>query len=202
MGILPFGCRAFSVKPRVAYSKTNLDPRSYVGINLGRCPSSPGAYRTWVPNEGKLVVSSEIYFDEAHFPWRSDSDPGRLSVPQPAPHDDRIQRPGIPAAGFPAESTESHDTSTIASAWAAATRRGALTARDSKLVLLLFSGPYHRPDGLAAFIRQQGLEVSMLDNDASRGDAADDITNDRVFEDLLLRVRNGHYPRHLRSAAL
>ena len=34
MGILPFGCRAFAVKPRENFSKTRLDARAWVGINL------------------------------------------------------------------------------------------------------------------------------------------------------------------------
>eukprot|EP00965_Chrysotila_dentata_P099280 3282673-Pleurochrysis_carterae.AAC.1 len=33
MPILPFGCRAFAVKPRTAYSKTAMEPRAWVGIN-------------------------------------------------------------------------------------------------------------------------------------------------------------------------
>ena len=87
----------------------------------------------------------------------------------------------MPAAGFPsAEADPSHVTS-IASAWAAATSRGALTARDSKRVLILLSGPYRRPDGLAAHLRQQGLEVVMIDNDPIEGSASDDITIDNVF---------------------
>eukprot|EP00965_Chrysotila_dentata_P094861 3137026-Pleurochrysis_carterae.AAC.1 len=36
MSILPFGCRAFAVKPRLAYLKTRMDPRAWVGMNLGR----------------------------------------------------------------------------------------------------------------------------------------------------------------------
>ena len=36
MGIMPFGCRSFAVKPREAYSKTRIEARAWVGINLGR----------------------------------------------------------------------------------------------------------------------------------------------------------------------
>eukprot|EP00965_Chrysotila_dentata_P118870 3930895-Pleurochrysis_carterae.AAC.1 len=49
MPILPFGCRAFAVKPRPAFSKTRMEPRAWVGINLGRSLLSPGAYHIWVP---------------------------------------------------------------------------------------------------------------------------------------------------------
>eukprot|EP00965_Chrysotila_dentata_P139174 4602046-Pleurochrysis_carterae.AAC.1 len=44
MPILPFGCRAFAVKPREAYSKARVEPRAWVGINLGRSLATPGAY--------------------------------------------------------------------------------------------------------------------------------------------------------------
>eukprot|EP00965_Chrysotila_dentata_P081691 2697026-Pleurochrysis_carterae.AAC.1 len=41
MSILPFGCRAFAVKPRHAYSKTRMETRAWVGANLGRSISTP-----------------------------------------------------------------------------------------------------------------------------------------------------------------
>ena len=42
--ILPFGCRAYAVKPRPEVSKTNIDQRAWLGINLGRVAHTPGAY--------------------------------------------------------------------------------------------------------------------------------------------------------------
>eukprot|EP00966_Prymnesium_polylepis_P085888 1987814-Prymnesium_polylepis.1 len=50
MGILPFGCRAFAVKPRENFSKTRLDARAWVGINLGRSALTPGAYEVYIPS--------------------------------------------------------------------------------------------------------------------------------------------------------
>jgi len=44
MSILPWGCRTYAVKPRVAYSKTNIDTHAWVGQMLGRSCFSPGAY--------------------------------------------------------------------------------------------------------------------------------------------------------------
>eukprot|EP00965_Chrysotila_dentata_P020814 688992-Pleurochrysis_carterae.AAC.1 len=64
MSILPFGCRAFAVKPRSAYSKTRMDSRAWVGMNLGRSVRSPGAYNVWVPTSHRIVVASDVYFDE------------------------------------------------------------------------------------------------------------------------------------------
>eukprot|EP00965_Chrysotila_dentata_P069509 2296199-Pleurochrysis_carterae.AAC.1 len=42
MSTMPFGCRAFAVKPRPEYSKARIEPRAWVGINLGRSRLSPG----------------------------------------------------------------------------------------------------------------------------------------------------------------
>eukprot|EP00965_Chrysotila_dentata_P183468 6058552-Pleurochrysis_carterae.AAC.1 len=54
MSILPYGCRAFAVKPRPAYSKARMDSRAWVGVNLGRSWLSPGAYNIWVPSINKI----------------------------------------------------------------------------------------------------------------------------------------------------
>eukprot|EP00966_Prymnesium_polylepis_P276425 6386244-Prymnesium_polylepis.1 len=53
MSTMPFGCRAFAVKPREQYSKTDIDPRAWVGINLDRSLSTPGAYRIYLPDTGR-----------------------------------------------------------------------------------------------------------------------------------------------------
>eukprot|EP00965_Chrysotila_dentata_P191365 6174475-Pleurochrysis_carterae.AAC.3 len=55
MSILPFGCRAFPVKPRTAFSKTKMDARAWLGIKLGRSVRSPGAYNIWVPSANRVV---------------------------------------------------------------------------------------------------------------------------------------------------
>eukprot|EP00965_Chrysotila_dentata_P115359 3812841-Pleurochrysis_carterae.AAC.1 len=73
MPILPFGCRAFAVKPRIAYAKTRMEPRAWVGINLGRSLTSPGAYNVYVPSVPRVVLTSEVYFDENTYPWKPDS---------------------------------------------------------------------------------------------------------------------------------
>eukprot|EP00965_Chrysotila_dentata_P116830 3861440-Pleurochrysis_carterae.AAC.1 len=56
MSILPFGCCAFAVKPRPAFSKARTDLRAWVGMNLGRSWLSPGAYNVWVPSASKVVT--------------------------------------------------------------------------------------------------------------------------------------------------
>eukprot|EP00965_Chrysotila_dentata_P178299 5889015-Pleurochrysis_carterae.AAC.1 len=70
MGIIPFGCRAFAVKPRIAVSKTRIDSRAWVAINLRQSPQSPGTFNVLVPGV-RTVVTSDVYFDETLFLWRS-----------------------------------------------------------------------------------------------------------------------------------
>eukprot|EP00965_Chrysotila_dentata_P054184 1798130-Pleurochrysis_carterae.AAC.1 len=65
---MPSICR--QIPRRTAYSKTRMEPRAWVGINLGRSLTSPGAYSVYVPSVPRVVVTSEVYFDENTFPWK------------------------------------------------------------------------------------------------------------------------------------
>eukprot|EP00965_Chrysotila_dentata_P024332 806101-Pleurochrysis_carterae.AAC.1 len=94
MSILPFGCRAYAVKPRSAYSKTRMDSRAWVGINLGRSVRSPGAYHIWGPNSNRIVIASDVYFNERSFPWLPPS-PADHAIASPC-NADADQPPGLP----------------------------------------------------------------------------------------------------------
>ena len=81
-----------------------------------------------------------------------------------------------------------------AEAYDRATRGEIATARRSQKVLVLFSGPYRRPDGLAAFLTRFGFEPVLLDNDPETGGGADgDILSDDVHNRLLQRVSRGEF---------
>eukprot|EP00965_Chrysotila_dentata_P069396 2293153-Pleurochrysis_carterae.AAC.5 len=68
MPIMPFGCRAFAVKPaRVAVSNTKFESRVLVGVHLCRTGNMPGAYNIWVPASKTVVATSDVYFDESLF---------------------------------------------------------------------------------------------------------------------------------------
>eukprot|EP00965_Chrysotila_dentata_P000785 24904-Pleurochrysis_carterae.AAC.1 len=97
MSILPFGCRAYAVKPRVAYSKTAMDARAWVGINLVRSVRSLGAYTIWVPSANRTVITSDVYFDELLFPWLYASK-STEAIAQRC-DSDRSQPPGLPPLG-------------------------------------------------------------------------------------------------------
>ena len=69
-----------------------------------------------------------------------------------------------------------------------------LTTPLPRRVLILFSGPYARPDGLAAFLRAKGIDVDQYDCDEKKGGGEDaNILNDAFFTSLFNLVRNGHY---------
>ena len=66
--------------------------------------------------------------------------------------------------------------------------------RASKRVLILFSGPYNRPDGLQVFLNKVGLEATMVDSDEKHGgNAAHDILEDEFYTELLRRTESGEF---------
>ena len=192
MGIWPIGCRAFPVKPRAAYSKTLIEAHAWSGINLGRVPSVPNAYYVWLSNLHRVAISSDVWFDETLMPWRPT---GHQRVAAPPPHhaepDD--QPPGLPAADSTADEAPPPAADTLTSAYEHAVR-GPVDARKSSLVLLLFSGPKRRPDGLAAFLNQLGYTCELVDNDpVSGGGAREDILDDEFYHRLLERAKAGEF---------
>ena len=209
MSILPIGCRAWAVKPRGLISKTNLDTRAFTpGENLGRSSSTPGAYYVWIPEQKKVVCTSDVYFDETLFP-RQPLERQRVDEPPPhrAPADDDAACALPPADAAPQAAERPAPPSpppptTMAEAYADATaRRAADTrhsarrtiARRSRRVLLLFSGPYRRPDGLANYLRRLGLDVTLVDNSEHGGDESHDLTGDTFYSQLLQRAHRGDF---------
>ena len=106
------------------------------------------------------------------------------SPPPTVPPADDSQPPGPPAhlAG---------SARSMSAAFSGAVRR--ITPPASRRVLILFSGPYDRPDGLAAFLRRRGLEVDLVDSGIDGGGEAHDILNDALFVDIYDKVRAGTY---------
>ena len=190
--ILPIGCRAYAVKPVGSFSKTDIEPRGWSGINLGKSSVIPSAYNIWLPDEGKIIQTSEVYFDESLFPWRPKGDQ-RIGEPSPAaaPH----EVPTSASLGDANISPKGSDVTAPATSTTAGSSRDAkLTSNSSNRLLLLFSGSYQRPDGLAQFARQLGLEVDLFDSDPHVGGGADaDILNDKVYESLQERISSGIY---------
>eukprot|EP00966_Prymnesium_polylepis_P202262 4686019-Prymnesium_polylepis.1 len=131
-----------------------MDPRAWVGVNMGRSLSTPGAYRIYIPDTGRVLLTSEVYFWEQVelVPFaaseralrqggsrrargctrRRRATPGGASAAQRAGVGQRPRRPR--ARSLP--------------------RRGELVASR----LGAFSGPYARPDGISAFLRARGVE--------------------------------------------
>eukprot|EP00965_Chrysotila_dentata_P112146 3707527-Pleurochrysis_carterae.AAC.1 len=173
---MPFGCKAYAFKPRSAVSKTKMDSRAWVGVNLGLSAQFPGAYRIFVPGY-RVIVTSDVYFDETCFPWSSLPSVAVSAAgvpPQPAAP---TQTPGLPDAS---DTSSPHDVRTADHVVGSAAR--------SNKALLLFSGPLHRPDGIAAFLKGYGLDCDSLDNHRAYGGGdSHDILRDSVYERLLQR---------------
>jgi hypothetical protein len=128
------------------------------------------------------------YFDETLMPWRPPSDQ-RLSGGVPAAGADHDA--GLHAAPDAPPPTRTASPSTLGDSYAQAQGRGS-TSDLAKNVLVLFSGPYLRPDGLGTFLNQLGLEAVMVDNLPGKGGGdAHDITNDHFFADLQRRITSG-----------
>ena len=200
MSLLPWGCRAWAVKPSAARRKTQIDSTAVMGMHLGRNPAQPGAFLLWVPSESKIVSTSEAYFDETCMPWRPPGDQ-RVSDPIPERVDaDAAQPPTIPLipideldAAQPPLNTLSAEYERIARAARPAMPRVG-SARLSRKVLLLFSGPYSRPDGLIPYLQRLGLHVLAIDNcPQTGGGSRDDILRDDLYADLLRRAQRGEF---------
>ena len=68
-----------------------------------------------------------------------------------------------------ASALDGPSASSIEESFDLATRRARTSARRSKKALVLYSGPYARPDGLGAFLNRDGIETELIDNDAISG---------------------------------
>ena len=184
--------------PTPKRSKTNIDSTALDGINLGRSTSQPGAYNVWHPSQGKVVSASDVWFDETYMPWRAAGD-RRIGDPLPVRGDgDSAQPPTLPIV--PDDHLPTGTLGSLAAEFDRVLRRNepampkAHAARLSKRVLVLFSGPYARPDGLVAELLRRGLSVTAVDSDAARGgDKRHDILLDECYESLLRRVQRGEF---------
>ena len=111
------------------------------------------------------MSSSEVYFDETLFPWRKAGDQ-RISDPVPQPGDaDSSQPPTLPLMSVdelldvqPQSGTLAQEFQRVAGAANSSSLVPRTTASQySRKVLVLFSGPYSRPDGLIAFLQRHGI---------------------------------------------
>ena len=70
---------------------------------------------------------------------------------------------------------------------------GSRGAHSSRKVLSLFSGPYEREDGRAAYLNAVGITTVQVDNDRRWGDTKHDILKDDFFQSLIRRVAMGEF---------
>eukprot|EP00965_Chrysotila_dentata_P085544 2821664-Pleurochrysis_carterae.AAC.3 len=60
-------CGPPNTNASVAYSKTRMKPRVWVGVNLRRSVPTPGAYHVCVPSAGCIVVTSRTSTRQQRF---------------------------------------------------------------------------------------------------------------------------------------
>ena len=60
--------------PSARLRATRIDARAWVGINLGRSATIPGAYEVLIPSLKRILSTSEVYFDESFMPLRPRDD--------------------------------------------------------------------------------------------------------------------------------
>eukprot|EP00965_Chrysotila_dentata_P219273 6191032-Pleurochrysis_carterae.AAC.2 len=142
-----------------------MEPRAWVGMNLGRSVRSPGAYNVWVPSSGRIVVSSDVYFDETLYPWRDASRESR-TLAQRADGDSQ-QPPGLPPVS---------DVATDAALPAPRTLRNGGS------------------EGQVASPRY-GIAADCIDNavDVDGGGREHNVLVDSVYERLLQRCADNYY---------
>eukprot|EP00965_Chrysotila_dentata_P222491 6193004-Pleurochrysis_carterae.AAC.4 len=195
MPILPFGCRAFAVKPRGAYSRTRIEPRAWVGMNLGRSLTFPGAYHVWVPSVPRVVrITLEVYFDEGMYPRKNAATdaPTTTSIATPSHDLGADQPPGLPAVRPVDQQPQTPDVLLRAAPDAPQ------PAHAPRTVLLLFLGPYQRPDGIAVFLQQAGLKAEMLDIHPMLGGGQPH--HDLLLDSVYSRVQIDAPPAHTRPS--
>ena len=189
MSIMPFGCAAFVVKPRSAISKTQLDSKAWPGINLGRDPERPGSYLVYLPEDRRVLTSSDVLFDEHLYPWRPAGD-RRVDGPSLTPSGDSdsglFSQPPTPSP-----TSKPSPPSSLPEAYRRASRQRSPSGANHALVL--FSGDYNRPDGLGAFLEQLGVSRTLVDNDPAKGAVGDDITDDAFYTSLQQRIVAGEF---------
>ena len=155
--VLPFGCAAVITKTERMRSN-KLAPRGSLGIHLGLDPTVLGGYAVYLLEEKSVVVTCDVRVDEFAYPLA------------PQPPEDIYRR-------FLTRSTrERAGSATLAT-------RGAPPPRGVKFVIYLFSGPYDRPDGVAAHLAHYGIPCACFDH---AEDPRHDIFLDEFLETEIL----------------
>ena len=90
-------------------------------------------------------------------------------------------------------SDEERGEGVAASAFCTSASQPLYPAATARRVLVLFSGPYERADGLGQHLSESGFEVTLADNDPVHGDASHDILDDAFFQHQLHLVNWGYY---------
>ena len=169
MDLATIGSRAVILKSPQHQQKGTLSPRGHVGVYCGRSRKSIGAHRVWA--NGAFHEGASVLVDEEWLPWRG------KDAHQPLSPSSRVAPAPPPAALAPARET------------------GPVAADGPFAACNLFSGSYHRTNGMSDRLTQFGwLRVDQIDNDPDTGGGWDhDLLNDEKFTQLRQRCASGMY---------
>ena len=169
MDLATIGSRAVILKSPQHQQKGTLSPRGHVGVYCGRSRKSIGAHRVWA--NGAFHEGASVLVDEEWLPWRG------KDAHQPLTPTSRISPAPAAAALAPARVS------------------GPVAADGPLAACNLFSGSYHRTNGLSDRLTQFGwARIDQIDNDPDLGGGWDhDLLNDEKFTQLRQRCASGMY---------
>ena len=165
----------------------------------GECTLHIGVYGSKASTFTALVTTSDAFFEENYMPYRAANDRIVGAAPPTRPPDADSGAPMDPAEHGGATSDTTTTTpqgppTTMPQAFDRATRSESANARQSRTVLLLFSGPQRRPDGLNVFLNQLGYDAEMIDSDPIHGGGdGHNLTRDDVYLSLQRRITGGEF---------
>ena len=97
MEIVPFGCAAYVARPDPQVEDSTLSVRGWRGMVCGRSSNTIGAYRVWLPTQGRFAVTSDLEINTSDYPWRKEAAPGtQQSATPPSPPPTNATPPSPP----------------------------------------------------------------------------------------------------------
>ena len=86
MEIVPFGCAGYVARPDPQVEDSTLSVRGWRGMVCGRSSNTIGAYRVWLPTQGRFAITSDLEINTSdYYPWRKEA--------APSPHDNQPRHP-------------------------------------------------------------------------------------------------------------
>ena len=82
MEIVPFGCAGYVARPDPQVEDSTLSVRGWRGMVCGRSSNTIGAYRVWLPSQGRFAITSDLEINTSDYPWRKEAASATRSRPR------------------------------------------------------------------------------------------------------------------------